>query len=71
MTKKRFITVKDIITDQHFCIDCENPINCFKVAQHFHKQGEYRYRQIRFRSQPSPKKLGYILLKFDQVLKVQ
>lgn len=68
MDKKRYITVKDLQQDQHYIIDCENPLNCFKVAQHFHKLGEHHFRQIRFRSKPAPKKLNYIWLKMESIL---
>jgi RIO-like serine/threonine protein kinase len=68
MTKKRYITVKDLDTDQTFIIDCNNPEGCFKVAQKFHRLGEHKYRQIRFRSTIPQKYLGYKWLDIRSVL---
>lgn len=63
---KRYITVLDTKTNNHYCIDCTDTITAFKVAQYYHQMNEKEecFKQIRFRSIPAPKKLGYNLFKW-------
>lgn len=68
MNKKRFVSVIDIDNKKHYVIDCKDTINAFRVAQHYHKIGEHKYSQIRFRSTLPPKKLNYIWLKIEDIL---
>lgn len=66
--KKRFITARRVKDNTHILIDANDPNGCFKVAQKLHILGEYKYRQIRFRSTIAPKSLNYIMVKLEEIM---